>query len=165
MKNRSKIQNVSLIISFLILISIFSIGLAIPVEAAPAENDARMMNIQDSPYKSYLPMIQKPYPIYISPGSYPVKKCVETSVYSPSTGDYIGELTECVPSVEVRLNGTMQLFLPGHWISLRACLPLKSIVTKIIPTCILRITLAIITIISKWVETQHMIYISEMPCL
>ncbi|MBN1535085.1 MAG: hypothetical protein JW908_00015 [Anaerolineales bacterium] len=66
------------------------------------------MKIQDSPHLSYLPIIQKPYPIFISPGTYSVNKCVESSVYAQSTGDYIGELTECVPSIEVRLNGYMQ---------------------------------------------------------
>lgn len=108
MINRSVIKNIPILFSFLILYSFFSTNLPIPVEASPSGNDARILEIQDSPYKSYLPIIQKPYPIFISPGIYTVNKCVESSVYAQSTGDYIGELTECVPSIEVRLNGTMQ---------------------------------------------------------
>jgi len=92
----------------LILISFISITLAIPVEASPSITESRIKIIQDSPNISYLPIIQKPYPIYVPPGIYSVNKCVESSVYAQSTGDYIGELTECVPSVEVRLNGYMQ---------------------------------------------------------
>lgn len=107
MKNRFVIQKFTLL-SLLILISFISMKMAIPVEASPSLNESHILKIQDSPYFSFLPIIQKPYPIFISPGTYPVNKCVESSVYAQSTGDYIGELTECVPSVEVRMNGYMQ---------------------------------------------------------
>ncbi len=108
MKIRCIHKNYAFLFSLILLIFFISIILAFPVEASPSLNESHIMKTQDLPYISFLPMIQKSYPIFISPGIYSINSCVDSSVYAASDGTYIGELTECVPSVEVRADGYMQ---------------------------------------------------------
>jgi hypothetical protein len=65
-------------------------------ETHTVEEFARMM----------LPLIAKPYPIYIAPGNYPANRCASKQLFI--RGTHVGLLTECVTSVDVRLDGYMQ---------------------------------------------------------
>jgi hypothetical protein len=57
-------------------------------------------------YFTHLPLIVELYTFFLQPGNYPVNRCATSSLYIQ--GSYKGELTECVPSVEIRSNGFMQ---------------------------------------------------------
>jgi hypothetical protein len=55
---------------------------------------------------AYIPLVQTAYPVYLPPGHYLVNRCANGSLYKGST--YVGNVRECVQSVDVRENGFMQ---------------------------------------------------------
>ena len=54
----------------------------------------------------HLPLLAAPYPVYLAPGVYPANRCDDTTL--TIRGTYVGQVYECVTSVEVRGDGMMQ---------------------------------------------------------
>jgi hypothetical protein len=72
------------------------------------DSDLDVIFVYPTIYYAYFPIIQKPYPIYIPPGIYPVDRCVNSPLVV-STG-YVGTLTECIPRVEIQSDGFMRFY-------------------------------------------------------
>jgi hypothetical protein len=108
MKTRHMLLVNTFLFAIVIMISFVSKSLGTPLVASASTNENPNLLANYSENKYYLPIIQIPYPIFISPGTYVINRCVDSSVYAASDGTYIAELTECVPSVEVRADGYMQ---------------------------------------------------------
>ncbi|MFN8466097.1 MAG: hypothetical protein U0X20_11120 [Caldilineaceae bacterium] len=57
-------------------------------------------------HASYLPLLVRPYPVYLPPGFYAVSRCASQRFIVD--GVDVGKLTECVNGVTVRADGYMQ---------------------------------------------------------
>jgi hypothetical protein len=57
-------------------------------------------------HASYIPLLVRPYPVYLAPGFYPVSRCASQRFIV--NGVDVGKLTECVNGVVVRADGYMQ---------------------------------------------------------
>jgi hypothetical protein len=57
-------------------------------------------------HATYIPLLARPYPVYLPPGYYPVSRCASQRFIVD--GVDVGKLTECVNGVMVRADGYMQ---------------------------------------------------------
>ena len=80
----------------------FAVSFATPSRIAPTV----AVSITPLTNEVHLPLLAAPYPVYLAPGVYPANRCDDTTL--TIRGKYVGQVYECVTTVEVRGDGMMQ---------------------------------------------------------